>query len=32
MKVKKRLYGRFDITGNRIKDGDPCPRTWDPLR
>lgn len=32
MKVKKRYYGQFDITGNRIKDGDPCPRTWDPLR
>jgi len=25
-------YGQFDITGNKDGDGDPCPRTWDPLR
>ena len=25
-------YGQYDITGVKDADGDPCPRTWDPLR
>jgi small subunit ribosomal protein S29 len=30
--VDMSLYGKFDITG--VKDGEPepCPRVWDPLR
>ena len=30
--VDMSLYGKFDLTG--VKDGDPepCPRKWDPVR
>lgn len=32
MDVDLSRYGKYDMTG--VKDGDPepCPRTWDPLR
>jgi len=26
------LYGQYDLTGAKDSDGEPCPRTWDPLR
>lgn len=26
------LFGNYDITGQKDQDGDPCPRTWDPMR
>lgn len=25
-------FGQHDITGIKDVDGDPCPRTWDPIR
>lgn len=32
MDVDLNLYGKFDMTGVHEDDGEPCPRTWDPLR
>lgn len=32
MKVNLDRYGKFDITGVKDGDGEPCPRTWDQLR
>lgn len=26
------LFGQYDITGQKDGDGEPCPRTWDPIR
>jgi hypothetical protein len=30
--VDMSIYGQFDITGSKDSDGEPCPRTWDPIR
>lgn len=32
MDVNMDRYGKFDMTGVRDGDPEPCPRTWDPLR
>lgn len=32
MDVDLGRYGKFDMTGARDGDPEPCPRTWDPLR
>ena len=32
LEVNMSLYGQYDLTGAKDSDGEPCPRTWDPLR
>jgi hypothetical protein len=32
MDVDMSRFGKFDITGVRDGDAEPCPRVWDPIR
>ena len=31
-KINLDHYGKYDLTGHKVEDGEACPRTYDPIR